>query len=104
MILNKVKLLLGISDELQDPLLETILNLAEMSFRAYTQLGYVPDDCEHIIIEYVVERFNRIGAEGMSSKSVEGASVLFSDFDFSRYDYILNRYREHKGENEVVFL
>lgn len=91
-MLSKVKVLLGISDDLQDDLLVTIQELTLAHFMAYTGFSSVPTELEFILVEIMVKRFNRIGAEGFSSKSVEGASVSFSSRDFSDYDVFLNQY------------
>ena len=39
----------------------------------------------HIILEAAVARFNRIGSEGLSSHTVEGESLSFSENDFAGY-------------------
>ncbi|MGU7923392.1 phage head-tail connector protein [Streptococcus suis] len=90
-IIKQVKALLGISDNLQDDLLEVIQELTEAHFMAYTGQTLIPTPLEFIIVEIMVKRFNRIGSEGMSSHGVEGLSMSFDLDDFSSYDKVIHR-------------
>lgn len=89
--ISQAKTLLGINDGLQDTLLETIATLTTSHFLAYAGVGDVPNGLEYIITEVMVKRFNRIGAEGMASHSLEGTSMTFSVDDFKEYDSIIKR-------------
>jgi hypothetical protein len=89
--ISQAKTLLGINDDLQDTLLETIATLTTSHFLAYAGVGDVPNGLEYIITEVMIKRFNRIGAEGMASHSLEGASMTFSVDDFKEYDSIIKR-------------
>lgn len=84
-MLEKLKLLLGISDASQDSLLGLILD--NTSSRLKLLLGGIeaPEEMAHIILEVAVIRFNRIGSEGMASHTVEGESLSFSSDDFAAY-------------------
>lgn len=86
MLIDNVKILLGINDDLQDELLEVIEKITIQHFKLKTKLSEVPEHLEFVIVEVMIKRFNRIGAEGMSSKTIEGASVSFSQSDFDEYD------------------
>ena len=81
-MLEDVKVLLGIDGTDQDAKLNLILSMARN--RLQILLGGIdpPESMEHIITEAAVIRFNRIGSEGLSSHSVEGESLSFSDGDF----------------------
>ena len=86
-MLENMKLLLGIdpSDSSLDKKLELLISTAKD--RLQVLLGGVepPKEMEHIIIEAAIIRFNRIGSEGLSSHSVEGESLTFSNGDFDSY-------------------
>lgn len=86
-MLEKLKVMLGIaaSDTGQDDKLDLIIKTA--TARLGILLGGIapPTSMEHIILEVSVIRFNRIGSEGMTSHSVEGESLSFSDNDFSGF-------------------
>ena len=90
-IIEQVKALLGISDNLQDDLLEVIQELTEAHFMAYTGQETIPAKLEFIIVEVMVKRFNKIGSEGMSSHGVEGLSMSFDLDDFASYDKVIHR-------------
>lgn len=91
-ILDKVKTLLGIADNLQDGQLSVIQELTEAHFRAYSGQETIPVALEYIIVEVMVKRFNRIGSEGLSSQSVEGLSMTFAQDDFAEYDKVIHRH------------
>ena len=90
-IIEQVKTLLGISDDLQDNLLSVIQMLTESHFKAYSKQNNIPENLNYIIVEVMVKRFNRIGSEGMSSQTVEGLSMAFELDDFSEYDKVIQR-------------
>lgn len=89
-ILESVKVLLGIEDNLQDELLEVIQSQTESHFQQYAKTAEVPDSCRFIIVDVMVKRFNRLGAEGLKSRSIEGASSTYDEKDFELYDDIIN--------------
>lgn len=86
-MLENLKLLLGIDSA--DTSLDAKLNLlvSTATERLKILLGGIdpPDSMEHIIMEVAVIRFNRIGSEGLSSHSVDGESLSFSENDFSGF-------------------
>lgn len=90
-IIEQVKALLGITDDLQDDLLEVIKELTEAHFKAYTGQETIPANLEFIIVEVMVKRFNKLGSEGMSSQGVEGLSISFDLDDFASYDKVIHR-------------
>lgn len=91
-VIEQVKTLLGISDDLQDNLLKVIEKLTESHFRAYTNGDAIPYNLEFIIVEVIVKRFNRLGAEGMTSQGMEGLSMSFSLNDFEDYSEVIKRH------------
>ena len=46
----------------------------------------VPKELEHIAVEMVIRRFNRIGSEGMSAESVEGHSATYTEADMREFE------------------
>ena len=86
-MLNNLKLLLGI-DPADTTLDEKLLLLVDTATaRLKILLGGIepPERMAHIILEAAVARFNRIGSEGLSSHTVEGESLSFSENDFAGY-------------------
>lgn len=93
--LENVKTMLSITDDKQDALLTQIIENTEKRLLFKLPIGFndVPSDLSFIVEEVAVKRFNRIGAEGMQSESVEGRSATFRDDDFDEYlDDIAKRY------------
>lgn len=85
--LESVKLLIGLNDDKQDKQLKKIIDVTER--RLITMLPKdikeVPDSLSWIVEEVAVKRYNRIGAEGMSSESIDGRSTKFQENDFDEY-------------------
>ena len=86
-MLENLKILLGIPEE--DSSLDTKLNLILSSAqkRLKALLGGLdpPKELDYIITEVSIIRYNKLGSEGLSSHSVEGESLSFSDNDFAGY-------------------
>lgn len=103
--LERIKILLGIDDGLQDDLLVEIIGLTESHFLLLTNQTEIPDVMSHIIVEVAIKRFNRLGAEGYGSRSVEGLSIQFGQSDFDEYLPLLKRqYPSAFGRSGVKFL
>lgn len=108
-MLENLKLLLGIdsADTSQDAKLRLLIDTA--TARLKILLGGVepPDDMEHIIIEVAIIRFNRIGSEGLSSHSVEGESLSWSDNDFAGFSDEIQAFlemQESSKRGRVMFI
>lgn len=86
-ILDEVKILIGISDDKQDKLIEKIIKNTEKRLINMLPDGVdsVPDELSYIVEDVAIKRYNRIGAEGMSSESIEGRSSTFQESDFNEY-------------------
>lgn len=63
-MLNKLKLLLHCED---DELLITLINLCKQEAYIYCNLEEYTDALDYIVIQMVIERYNRIGSEGLTS-------------------------------------
>lgn len=67
--------------------LETIIDIT--SNRLKLRLGGVddvPEALAYIVTEVSIVRFNRIGSEGVTSHTVQGESMSWSDKDFDPYE------------------
>lgn len=99
-MLEQIKQLLGLTDDTsRDDLLATIMNLA--TARLKLLLGGIepPEELEHIIVELSVARFNRIGSEGLSSHSVEGESLSFTENEFTPFLSEIQAFLDGQKEN-----
>ena len=88
-MLDNLKLLLGIDIETEDADLDSKLCLiiSNTTARLKILLGGIepPEELEHIVLEVSVIRYNKIGSEGLSSHTVEGESLSFSEDDFEPF-------------------
>lgn len=104
-MLKDLKILLGIpeDDTSQDPKLNLILSGTKSRLKALLGGQDPPESLGYIVTDVAVIRFNKIGSEGLSSHSVEGESLSFSDDDFAGYrediqTYLDNQKKSKKGK------
>lgn len=104
-IRENIKVLLNIDDKEQDSLFDIIIN--HTSNHLELLLGKeIPSRLEFIIVEVSIVRFNRRGAEGMDSESIEGHRTTFNNNDFRQYHSIIEmeKNRAKVGGGGVYFL
>ena len=89
MLLNRIKTLLNV--EGNEELITEIVNITEAKILNYINAIEMPKELEFVLIELSIQRFNRIGSEGMSSESIDGKSVSYDD-DFVGYKHYLDDY------------
>ena len=89
MLLNRIKTLLNI--EGNDELILEIVNITEAKILNYINAIEMPVELEFVLIELAIQRFNRIGSEGISSENIDGKSVSYED-DFTGYRHYLDDY------------
>ena len=89
MLLNRIKTLLNI--EGNENLIYEIVNITEAKILNYINATEMPKELEFVLIELSVQRFNRIGSEGIASESIDGKSVSYDD-DFTGYKHYLDDY------------
>ena len=89
MLLNRIKTLLNI--EGNENLIYEIVNITEAKILNYINTSEMPKELEFVLIELSVQRFNRIGSEGIASESIDGKSVSYDD-DFTGYKHYLDDY------------
>ena len=77
MLLNRIKTLLGITDN--DELIYEIVEITKEKILNYINEKELPKELEFILIELAIERFNKIGSEGIASESIDGKNVSYDD-------------------------
>ena len=92
MLLNKIKILLGISNNDNEELLNEIIELTKSKILNYINKAELPMELEFILIELSIKRFNRIGSEGFSSESVDGRTMSYEGSEFEGYEKYLDDY------------
>lgn len=93
-MLQKIKTLLGVTDALQDDVIELIISNVNSHLSLLLEKT-VPTELEFITMEISIRRFQRLGSEGMKSELVEGHRVDFYDLDkeFDPYLPIINSHK-----------
>ena len=97
MLLNRIKTLLGIPDN--DELIYEITELTKSKILNYINEVELPLELEFVLVELTVQRYNRIGSEGIASESVDGKSVSYEDI-FENYKPYLDDYISRIGKSK----
>ena len=97
MLLNRIKTLLQINDN--DKLIYEIVEITKEKILNYINEKELPIKLEFILIELAVERYNRIGSEGIASESVDGKNVSYED-NFGNYKTHLDDYIFRNNKNK----
>lgn len=97
MLLNRIKTLLGIPDN--DELIYEITELTKSKILNYINEVELPLELEFVLVELTIQRYNRIGSEGIASESVDGKSVSYEDI-FENYKPYLDDYISRSGKSK----
>ena len=101
-MLDNLKLLLGIDIETEDADLDSKLCLiiSNTTARLKILLGGIepPEELKHIILEVSIIRYNKIGSEGLSSHTVEGESLSFSEDDFAPFSDEIQAFLDYQKD------
>ena len=97
-MIDKIKLLLNIKDDdsSQDELLTTLIAICKEEAYIYCNLEEYVDKLDFIIIQMVIEKYNRMGSEGTLSQSSSGVSASYDSFYSDKIVRMLNKFRKVK--------
>lgn len=101
-IIDDVTALLGFSDEKYNKTLDVIIRLTTNRLKTLLDVEEVPTELEYIVTEVSIVRYNKIGSEGVTSHSVEGETMSFSDNDFKGYLDDIEAWKNKKNEVKGV--
>lgn len=101
-IIDDVTALLGFSDEKYNKTLDVIIRLTTNRLKTLLDVEKVPTELEYIVTEVSIVRYNKIGSEGVTSHSVEGETMSFSDNDFKGYLNDIEVWKNKKNEVKGV--
>ncbi len=101
-IIDDVTALLGFSDEKYNKTLDVIIRLTTNRLKTLLDVEEVPTELEYIVTEVSIVRYNKIGSEGVTSHSVEGETMSFSDNDFKGYLDDIEVWKNKKNEVKGV--
>lgn len=94
-MLNKIKLLLNkANDDSVDELLQTLIALCKDEAYIYCNLSEYSDKLDYIVIQMVIERYNRMGSEGATSQTSSGVAVSYDSFYSEKVRVMLNKHRK----------
>ena len=96
-MLERIKLLLNVTD--QDVLLNELITLSNEKIAAYIGQDTCPVELDWVVVELVIQRFNRIGSEGLSSESVDGGANTYIDDELSPFYKFLDDYKAMQNGN-----
>ena len=97
MLLNRIKTLLQINDN--DELIYEIVEITKEKILNYINEKELPSELEFILVELSIERYNRIGSEGIASESVDGKNVSYED-NFENCKQYLDDYIFRNNKNK----
>lgn len=93
-MLEKIKLLLNKSDDDSvDELLSLLISLCKEEAYTYCNLEEYNTELDFIVIQMVIEKYNRMGSEGTTSQSFSGISESYDDFYSDKVVRFLNKHR-----------
>ncbi|CAK1254988.1 hypothetical protein R55227_BLOPHJLP_01688 [Fructobacillus tropaeoli] len=101
-VLDTVKTLAGIKDNLQDDVIKTLEVMTRDQLAMMVDEQSVPDKLEPIVKNVVLARFNRLGNEGYSSYSQEGESISYPSSDFDEYASTISRYMAEQNRGKII--
>ena len=99
-MLERIKLILNVKE--QDELLYELISISTEKLLTYLGEKELPQQFEWIVVELAIQRFNRIGSEGMSSESVDGGFNTYVGDELEPFYTILDRYKDEKNGNTHV--
>ena len=80
-MLEKIKILLGFAedDESRDDLINTLISLCKDQAVDFCNLKEYSSKLDSAVISMVIERYNKIGTEGVSSVSTNGINESYME-------------------------
>lgn len=94
-MLEKLKLLLS-KDDSADELLNTLISMCKEEAYIYCNLPEYDNKLDNIVVNMVIEKYNRMGSEGTLSQSASGASASYDSFYSDKVVRMLNKFRKVK--------
>lgn len=93
-MLERIKLLLNISDESKDALLEELIDNATEFARNFINNDAALDNLTGTIVNMVLYDYNRMGTEGLTSENYSGVSFGYASGYSDDIMKQLKRYRK----------
>lgn len=95
-MLNKIKLLLGLTTDVKDEVLLVLIDICKDQAINYCNLEEYSTKLDSAVIEMVVERYNKMGTEGVSKVTTSGITEEYiADYSEAIIKF-LRKYRKVK--------
>lgn len=91
-ILQRIKTLIEQADNSKDDILTIIMENMASAIVSYKGFETLPIDLEYICIETSIIRYNKLGAEGLKSESIDVIKSEYVEDILSAYYTILDKY------------
>ena len=96
-MLERIKLLLSKSnDDTADELLNTLISMCKEEAYIYCNLPAYDNKLDIVVVSMVIEKYNRMGSEGVVSQSSSGVSASYDSFYSDKIVRMLNKFRKVK--------
>lgn len=98
-MLERIKLLLNrfdCKDPEFDHLLRVLITLCEDEATAYCNLPEYDEILDYIVVQMVIERYNRMGSEGATEQRTSGVTTVYDSFYSEKVRKMLNKHRKLK--------
>lgn len=92
-MLEKIKLLLNITNEAEDELLTVLIALCKDEATVFCNLNDYSEKLNSAVIAMVIERYNKIGTEGISAVTTSGTQETYLD---GYSEYVLSLLRKYR--------
>lgn len=92
-MLDRIKILLGLLSDEKDELLSTLIAMAKDEAVQYCNLLEYSTKLDTAVLNMVIERYNRLGTEGVSSVSTNGVAEDYINGYSRTVINLLNRQR-----------
>lgn len=92
-MLEKIKLLLNITSEAEDELLTVLIALCKDEATVFCNLNDYSEKLNSAVIAMVIERYNKIGTEGISAVTTSGTQETYLD---GYSEYVLSLLRKYR--------
>ena len=91
-ILQRIKTLIEQTDNSKDDILTIIMENMASAIVSYKGFEVLPMDLEYICVETSITRYNRLGAEGLKSESIDVIKSEYVEDILSSYYAVLDKY------------
>ena len=92
-MLDKIKLLLGLTDDTKDELIQTLIALCKDEAIDFCNLKEYSEKLDSAVINMVIERYNKLGTEGTNSVHTSGITEGYID---GNSEIVLSKLRKNR--------